>query len=326
MVHEREDKYEVQEDGEYHFSDDQANYEVEPETAKTAAPSTDLKKTAQDLFLKFKKPLLGLGGFLILIFVVYKILAPASTAPSTEFGQSAPVTQVTARKQPVTAPAPVAQPAAPNITPQVQQAAAPEVAVPESPPVAPPSVIGSAPSPGVIAEAPLAPVTTAPVSPAVTIVPAGAEVVQAEAIPPPPISGAVPGQQQPVNKITEYEAQTNAMQGRIQDMTMRLASMESAIARLGQVIQELKNSKSGVVEASPRPVAKSFIPKITYTVQAIIPGRAWLKSENGETVTVTEGDTLQGYGRIMKIDPYDGVVQIAVGGRIISLSYGAGNE
>ena len=74
----------------------------------------------------------------------------------------------------------------------------------------------------------------------------------------------------------------------------------------------------------PPPLTKRevIVPRIIYSVQAIIPGRAWLKSEAGDTVTVAEGDMLKGLGRITKIDPYDGVVEIDTGNKIISLSYG----
>ncbi len=61
-------------------------------------------------------------------------------------------------------------------------------------------------------------------------------------------------------------------------------------------------------------------------MQAIIPGRAWLKSDSGDTVTVAEGDLLKGYGRVTKIDPYDGVVTIDNGNRIVTLSYGSGGD
>jgi hypothetical protein len=61
---------------------------------------------------------------------------------------------------------------------------------------------------------------------------------------------------------------------------------------------------------------------MNYSVQAIIPGRAWLKSDSGDTVTVAEGDMLRGYGRVTKIDPYDGIVNIDTGGKVVTLSYG----
>ncbi|MDR3492498.1 MAG: hypothetical protein P4M12_10765 [Gammaproteobacteria bacterium] len=343
MVHEREDKYEIQEDGEYHFSDDQVNYEVEPELAQaTAASSGGMNKSAQDLMVKYKKPLLGLGSFLVLIFIVYKILAPASTAPVTDFGQNSlpqPVSTMppikAAPAQPVAA-APVSTPtptpaAAPALTPV--PAAMPAASVPDASsgpaPSAAPSIMGSTQP---VSAAPL-PTETAPTTtPSVTIVPASPGVNPMENLPAPPLAN-VPAQesvqvteQTPAMKIAEYEAQANAMQSRLQDMTLRLASMESTITRLGQVIQELKSTRVASAPVAVRQAPRVFVPKMVYTVQAIIPGRAWLKSENGDTVTVTEGDTLQGYGRIMKIDPYDGNVQIDVGGKIVSLSYGSANE
>jgi hypothetical protein len=74
------------------------------------------------------------------------------------------------------------------------------------------------------------------------------------------------------------------------------------------------------------PPAKPVEARTTYIVQAIIPGRAWLKSESGDTVTVAEGDLLKDYGRVTKIDPYDGVVDIDTGTKILVLSYGTGND
>lgn len=80
------------------------------------------------------------------------------------------------------------------------------------------------------------------------------------------------------------------------------------------------------VSAMPAAPMKVMEPKVIYTVQAIIPGRAWLKSETGETVTVAEGDVLKNYGRVTKIDPYDGVVDIDTGNKMITLSYGTNLE
>ena len=80
-------------------------------------------------------------------------------------------------------------------------------------------------------------------------------------------------------------------------------------------------SKQQAVEATPQPAAATE-PKIAYTVQAIIPGRAWLRSDAGDTVTVTEGDVIKDVGRITKIDPYDGIVQVNTGTKVVSLTYG----
>ena len=59
-------------------------------------------------------------------------------------------------------------------------------------------------------------------------------------------------------------------------------------------------------------------------MQAIIPGRAWLRTENGETITVAEGDMLKSLGRVTKIDPYDGTILIDTGVKVLTLTYGNG--
>lgn len=43
-------------------------------------------------------------------------------------------------------------------------------------------------------------------------------------------------------------------------------------------------------------------------VQAAIPGRAWLRSERGELLTVIPGDEVPGYGRVVSIDAASGTV------------------
>jgi hypothetical protein len=46
-------------------------------------------------------------------------------------------------------------------------------------------------------------------------------------------------------------------------------------------------------------------------VQAAIPGRAWLRSENGQLITVIPGDEVAGYGRVVSIDPTTGTVTMS---------------
>lgn len=44
------------------------------------------------------------------------------------------------------------------------------------------------------------------------------------------------------------------------------------------------------------------------TVHAVIPGRAWLKGKEGRIQTITEGDYVEGYGKVIAIDASRGVV------------------
>lgn len=45
-----------------------------------------------------------------------------------------------------------------------------------------------------------------------------------------------------------------------------------------------------------------------YVVHAVIPGRAWLKSSKGQIITVTEGESVGDYGKVLVIDAANSVV------------------
>lgn len=133
-------------------------------------------------------------------------------------------------------------------------------------------------------------------------------------------------------KITDFQSQNKALQDQVETLNSRIITMESQLNQLVQTLtrqqsqtqsnaQQAPSGNEAEIVAEPQP---SMEQRIAYNVQAIIPGRAWLKSDNGETLTVAEGDTIKSLGRVTKIDPYDGVVEINTGRKIVSLSYGTG--
>lgn len=56
-----------------------------------------------------------------------------------------------------------------------------------------------------------------------------------------------------------------------------------------------------------------------YHVEAVVPGRAWLRDHSGTTITVSKGDQIRGYGYVTNIDPENGVVVTSSG---IVIRYG----
>jgi hypothetical protein len=131
-----------------------------------------------------------------------------------------------------------------------------------------------------------------------------------------------------MQKLNDYGNQNRAIQEQMTALNNRVAGLET---QLNQLVQALTHSNQGVAPAPIPAAAPPIGPsthtsevKIDFTVQAIIPGRAWLKSESGETVTVAEGDTIRDLGRVTKIDPYDGIVEVNTGSKVIALSYGSG--
>lgn len=145
------------------------------------------------------------------------------------------------------------------------------------------------------------------------------------------------------HRLAEFETQDKALQEQIRALTTKISSMEAQMEQWQQNLNKQSsvpanndhanrvnvndnNSSNAVMFTLPGSEATTTtLNKASYAVQAIIPGRAWLRMDNGETVTVAEGDLLKGLGRVTKIDPYDGTIQIDTGTKMILLSYGNGD-
>lgn len=360
MVDEKEEHYE--EEGEYHFSDDQVNYDVEPEAPKTLPASPFTKEALLAKFNQHRRGILGAVSLLVLIGVVYKILIPASTSPSTEFNQAAVAikaakptvtkTKNTTVSQSVAAPASsnVAQPPVVENKPAtpvaLQQNQMPATAVAVTPPTPASLQVNTMQQPADVSRVSPVTVTQTSAGPSSVISPpmqqatSQINTVQAPVIDAQAKDRIIALEQQSAammnllqteyaQKIADTETQTNAMHGKMEELNKRINHMEASLSQITQLLQGVSKSQaSGVMGSAPvsNSTTRPTEPRMIYSVQAIIPGRAWLKSEAGDTVTVAEGDYLKGYGRVTKIDPYDGIVAIDTGSKIINLSYGVGGD
>ncbi len=331
MLDNRDEQHHDNEDSEYHFSDDDISYDVEPETPtppaaeETVAPSGSKGAQFKQLLSQHKRTWISALVFIVLVIIFYKMVVPSNTAPSTN---------ITAPQAPAAMPRPaplptaaVAQPTPAPVPSQVAPAAMPTVpAVPTTP------------------AAPTMPVS--PAAPAALTTPAAPTVIPVATSPAPAPTAAtmdaataalVSENEKLVNELqTNAENQSKDMQNQINTLTTRVSNLET---QLNELVQILTHGTAGASPSSltsttttmptPAPTDTSAssddasVP-VNYTVQAIIPGRAWLKSDDGEVVTVAEGDPLKGMGRVTKIDPYNGVVEINTGNKIVSLSYGSG--
>src|SRR5688572_1527600 len=92
MLNDRDDKFEGQDDSEYHFSDDEVSYELEDESsrsgemaAESANEAAAPKESLVEKLTKSKRMLVSVGIFAVLVLVVYKMVMPSSgSAPSTD--------------------------------------------------------------------------------------------------------------------------------------------------------------------------------------------------------------------------------------------------
>lgn len=289
------------EESEYHFSDEDVSYDVEQEVPQAPPPAP--KKTLMERLNQRKRMLITIGIFIVLIFIVYRIISPSQTVPSTE---------IVAQNEPVPAAAPVGQlPAPPTPAPVAPVA---QVAPPPSPIAATasmPAAPGMAPTMGTPSAMPQAVAPQVPPTSAILATETQASIMANEKL--------IRDMQTTYNsKLEEFAAQNKFLQDQMQNMNSRVVNMEN---QLNQLIQAW--TRANQQQSSNNNAAEDKMVKSAYNVQAIIPGRAWLRSDNGDTVTVAEGDTLKNLGRVTKIDPYDGIVEINTGNKVISLSYGA---
>jgi len=141
-------------------------------------------------------------------------------------------------------------------------------------------------------------------------------------------------QTQYAQKIANTEMQNSETHTQVQELVTRVSTMELAFHQLTKMLADAKGGAGPAGRAKNTGASgwrsagqqADHPPRVGYSVQAIIPGRAWLRSDSGDTVTVAEGDMLRGLGRIARIDPYDGIVNIDTGTKTVTLSYGANDD
>jgi hypothetical protein len=97
-----------------------------------------------------------------------------------------------------------------------------------------------------------------------------------------------------------------------------VGTVKSEVGHVREVLREdgLDINPASSSRGKPGRVEKEgqvTIAEPEYTVHAVVPGRAWLKSSKGQIVTVAEGDSIGNYGKILVIDAANGVVLTSSG-------------
>jgi|GEM_PF-1097293 intracellular multiplication protein IcmG len=111
----------------------------------------------------------------------------------------------------------------------------------------------------------------------------------------------------------QFQAQTTtmALQESIDNVNRKLSQISSSVSGLtaANAADLAKARQRALAKGKAHQRAERAIRlKKRYVVDAVIPGRAWLKGADGTTVTVSVGEHLPGYGTIVKINPYSGQV------------------
>lgn len=105
----------------------------------------------------------------------------------------------------------------------------------------------------------------------------------------------------------------------IQNLTQSTSSKIQQITNMQQQARRIALARRSRIRAAN---ARALRRKKSYFVQAVIPGRAWLRGADGSAITISKGDNIPGYGKVISIDPYSGTVVMSSG---IKLYYGINN-
>lgn len=118
------------------------------------------------------------------------------------------------------------------------------------------------------------------------------------------------------------------LQGQVQDLANALNQTRANQQQLNQSlmvlvaqVQQLSTDVKSLAQPKPVkivPVAPKAPPVavITYQIRAVVPGRAWIVSSEGESQSVAVGDAIPQYGVVQSIDADAGVV-ITTSGKTI---------
>lgn len=133
------------------------------------------------------------------------------------------------------------------------------------------------------------------------------------------------GQENLRSEINSLNDQLGMVSSNINDLSNKINALNQTVSTLSAKLDE-QSQKIAMMSEHARPkkvvqprVVRKVIPQSMYYIQAVIPGRAWLISTNGSTLTVREGTPIAGYGVVKLIDPNQGRV-ITSSGRVIRFS------
>jgi intracellular multiplication protein IcmG len=119
-------------------------------------------------------------------------------------------------------------------------------------------------------------------------------------------------------QLTQDHMQT--LDQKVSDVQKSMTELERVIGNLNtQLTQQAMAAKIEKQIQSQRKQVQNKRIRVQkqYFVEAVIPGRAWLRGADGSALTVTVGDHLEGYGQVLSVNSYDGTVATSSGTKIL---------
>jgi intracellular multiplication protein IcmG len=117
--------------------------------------------------------------------------------------------------------------------------------------------------------------------------------------------------------VAQLGLTTSSMNTTLSNITENLSKMNENIQSINRRLMDLQKLETvQQSELDKEKTERLRREKVTYQVQALVPGRAWLKGTDGSTLTVSRGDNLPNYGTVDRVDVGQGLV-VTSSGRIL---------
>lgn len=116
----------------------------------------------------------------------------------------------------------------------------------------------------------------------------------------------------------QVQSALQLLDSQLSGMQTTLANLSTQLTQVNDDVQSLHATQETLIKNQTKPVKtitqkKKETPKPIYYVRAIIPGRVWLTTQDGLTLTLGVGDKLAGYGLVDAINPDQGTVTLNSG-------------
>lgn len=113
--------------------------------------------------------------------------------------------------------------------------------------------------------------------------------------------------------IKKHEATSSLQDKKIKKLEAQIVRMKLLLTATQAKVDALTEKK--VIKAKKEAAKRAAL---RYTIRAMLPGRAWLSSNQGHSLSVTIGDSLGGdYGKVTEINPHDGTITTSSGMQIL---------
>lgn len=131
------------------------------------------------------------------------------------------------------------------------------------------------------------------------------------------VEAKVDNNSETIQSLQNMNDKTNMQLDRLSGQIASLSDQVSTIAAANSEVADKVDSIEAKMKAKEEAAKKAAQPKLeNYYIKALIHGRAWLSGPNKEYITVTAGDEVKDYGKIVEIYPEQGAITTS-SGRVI---------